>query len=57
METTGENSRTLCHERHVGDKDERDREGKGGVWGGGQGVERMRGNDGELTRMMCVSQQ
>lgn len=36
METTGENSGTLCHERHVGDKDERDREGKGGV-GGGQG--------------------
>lgn len=26
METTGENSGTLCHERHVGDEDERDRE-------------------------------
>lgn len=25
METTGENSGTLCHERHVGDEDERDR--------------------------------
>lgn len=37
METTGENSRTLCHERHVGDKDERDREGKGGVWGARHG--------------------
>lgn len=25
METTGKNSGTLCHERHVGDEDERDR--------------------------------
>lgn len=29
METTGENSGTLCHERHVGDEDERDREERG----------------------------
>lgn len=65
METTGKNSGTLCHERHVGDEDERDGEererGEGGGWRGRGGVrhgmERMRGKDGELTRMMCVSQQ
>lgn len=52
METTGENSGTLCHERHVGDEDERDgeRDGEGEE-------EAVRGKDGELTRMMCVSQQ
>ena len=27
METAGENSGTHCHERHVGDEDERDRVG------------------------------
>lgn len=70
METTGENSGTLCHERHVGDEDERDRERererereKGtererrGETRHEEKEERMRGKDGKLTRMMCVSQQ
>lgn len=65
METTVENSGTLCHERHVGDEDERDGEERGGEKGmEGRGETRheekegrMRGRDGELTRMMCVSQQ
>lgn len=65
METTGKNSGTLCHERHVGDEDERDGEERERGEGGGRrgrggvrhGMERMRGKDGELTRMMCVSQQ
>ncbi len=38
METTGENSGTLCHERHVGDEDERDREERG--WEKGTKMER-----------------
>lgn len=38
METTGENSGTLCHERHVGDGDERDR----GERGREEGTERRR---------------
>jgi len=29
METTGENSGTHCHERHVGDEDKRDQERDG----------------------------
>lgn len=37
METTGKNSGTLCHERHVGDEDERD----------GEERERGEGGDGE----------
>lgn len=37
METTGKNSGTLCHERHVGDEDERD----------GEEREREEGGDGE----------
>lgn len=65
METTVENSGTLCHERHVGDEDERDGEERGGEKGMERRGEtrheekegRMRGRDGELTRMMCVSQQ
>lgn len=38
METTGENSGTVCHERHVGDEDERDERERGGG-GDGEGEE------------------
>lgn len=40
METTVENSGTLCHERHVGDEDERDGEERGGRKGWRGGVRR-----------------
>lgn len=40
METTGKNSGTLCHERHVGDEDERDGEERERGEGGGTERER-----------------
>lgn len=59
METTGENSGTHCHERHVGDEDERDREERGrengterkGETRHVEKEERMRGKEGELQRL------
>lgn len=48
-----QNSSTLCHERHVGDEDERDTEEEG------REEERKgpRGKDSGVTRIMCVSQE
>lgn len=70
METAGKNSGTHCHERHVGDEDERDREERGregerdgegeegwdAAWRETGEDERERRRVAALTRMMCVCQ-
>lgn len=54
METTGKNSGTLCHERHVGDEDERDgeeRERRGETRHGEDERERRRAYENDV----CVT--